>query len=174
MKQLFAIWTVPQDKDKEYLQKIVDDLSQKYNAPKFIPHLTFLGDTIIELNDLKNAIDKTFLDVKPFTAKTIKVSQSEVFFKTLFVEFEKDNFFTNLFNNLKLNLPQQTDYVFKPHISLLYKEMPEEERIKLTKEIKIKDEIIIDKIIINAPKDGETDFLNIEGWQSLYTKILNN
>ena len=173
MKQLFAVWLAPQDNDKEYLQNIVNDLAVKYNAPKFIPHLTILGDTIIELEDLKKAIDNTFLSVKPFKIKTTKISQSDIFFKTLFAEFEKNDLLTKIFSDLEKNLPEKTEYIFNPHISLLYKNMPEKERIRLTKEINLKNTFTIDKVIINAPKNGDNDFLNIEGWQSAYTKILN-
>ena len=174
MKQLLAIWLVPQDNDKEYLQKIVNGLGEKYNAPLFVPHLTILGDTIIELEDLKQAIDKSFKNIKPIKIKKTQISQSELFFKTVFIEFEENEILKKVFENLKNNLPEKTDYVFKPHISLLYKIMPEEEKIKIVKNLNIKSEFIIDKVVVNAPKNGDTDFLNIEDWQSFYTKILNN
>ncbi len=174
MKQLLAVWLVPQNEDKEYLQNIVNDLAVKYNAPKFIPHLTILGDTIIELRDLKNAIDKTFLNIKPIKISLTKISQSEIYFKTLFAEFEKDYLLTKIFSDLEKNLPEKTEYIFKPHISLLYKNLTVKERVKLTKEINIKRGFTIDKVVINAPKNGDKDFLDIEGWQNAYTKILNN
>ena len=174
MRQLLAVWLVPQDNDKEYLQKIVNDLGEKYNAPLFVPHLTILGDTLIELKDLKQAIDKAFENIKPITIKKTQISQSNIFFKTVFIELEENEMLASVFENLKNNLPEKTDYVFKPHISLLYKIMPEEEKIKIVKNLNIKSEFIIDKVVVNAPKNGDTDFLNIEGWQSLYVKDLNN
>jgi hypothetical protein len=52
--------------------------------------------------------------------------------------------------------------------------MQEEEKLEIIKNLNLKDEFSIDTVMINAPKEGDTDYLNIEGWHSAYTLKLNN
>lgn len=173
MRQLLSVWLVPQKNDEKYLKSIIERLGKENNSPTFIPHLTLFGDINIEFEGLKKAIDKVFENIKPFKINKTSVLQSELFFKTVFVEFEKNNLLTSLFENLVKETDEKKDIsTFKPHISLIYKLMPEIEKIKIIKKLNIKDEYIIDKVLINAPKKGTKDFYNVKGWQSLYTKEL--
>jgi 2'-5' RNA ligase len=171
--RLLSLWLVPVKEDKEYLSKIVNDLAIKYNSPVFIPHLTLFGDTNIELDRFKKGVDKVFENVKPFKIKKTAVSQSELFFKTVFIEFEKSNLLINLFESLVKETGVKNDINnFKPHISLMYKLMSENEKFKIIETLNIKDEFSIGSVYINAPKNGDKDFLNVEGWQTLYKKDL--
>ena len=40
---MFAIWLLPNEKDTIYLEKIINNLSLKYDSPKFLPHITIHG-----------------------------------------------------------------------------------------------------------------------------------
>jgi hypothetical protein len=96
------------------------------------------------------------------------------FLKTVFIEFEKNELLINLFENLSKGTNEKNITAFKPHISLIYKIIPTEEKLKIIEKLNIKDDFLIDKVVINAPKEGEKDFLNIKGWRSLYEKRLND
>lgn len=171
MKQLLSVWLIPTKEDKKYLRETINKLGKEYNSPVFIPHLTLFGDINIELKDLKKAIDKVFENIKPLKINKTSVSQSELFFKTVFIEFEKSKLLINLFENLIKETGEKKDVsIFKPHISLLYKLMPENEKLKIIENLNVKNEFTIDRVVINAPKEEEIDFNNVSGWQSLYTK----
>ena len=66
---------------RKELSKIVKNLTQKYNSPIFIPHLTLLGNVMTSFDDLKLAVDEVFEDKKLFTIRKTKLNQSEQFFK---------------------------------------------------------------------------------------------
>ena len=175
MKQLLSVWLVPEKEDENYLQELINTLGKENNSPIFIPHLTLFGDIKIEFEELKNAIDNVFENIKPFKIKKTCVFQSELFFKTVFVEFKKSNLLTNLFENLEKETGEKKDVsTFKPHISLMYKLMPEVEKLKIIKKHNIKDEFVIDRVFINAPGLGKKDFFDVNSWKTLYDKKLNH
>ena len=50
--------------------------------------------------------------------------------------------------------------------------MSDEEKLQIIESLNIKDNFTIGSIYINAPKNGEKDFLNVSGWQTVYKKEL--
>ncbi len=174
MDNLFSIWLIPDEKDEKELAKIIEDLAERYNSPVFIPHLTLLGNTMINFEDLKSIVDEVFEDKKPFTIKKTRLNQSEQFFKTVFIEFELDENLKNFFELLSIKADKRNTEKFKPHISLIYKIMPKDEKLRIIKNLDVKSNFTINCVYINAPKQGDTDFLNVEEWRVLYKKSLNS
>lgn len=174
MDTCFSVWLVPQKNDEKELSSIIDNLAKENDSPVFTPHLTLIGDTNIGFEDIKSAVDEVFANQKPFTIKTQKVSKSELFFKTVFIEFDVNETLRNLFQTLSQRTDKRSIDNFKPHISLIYKLMPEDEKVKIINSLNIKNEYTIGGVYIVAPKIGEKDFLNVKGWRTLYKKRLNN
>lgn len=174
MNNLLSVWLVPAENDEFYLSKIIADLGAKYNAPLFTPHLTLFGDIHIEPNKLKDILDEVFTDKNAFTIKKTKIEQSEAFFKTVFIEFELNEKLKNLYLTLAEKADKRDIAAFKPHISLIYKTMPKEEKSKIIKNLNIKNEFTINNVYVTAPKKGDEDFLNVNGWRIIYQKQLND
>lgn len=168
---LFSVWLIP---DEEELAEIIKDLAKKYNSPVFIPHLTLLADVTISFDDLKSAVDEVFENKKPFNIKKTRLNQSEQFFKTVFIEFELSDILKNLFTALSVKTDKKSVENFKPHISLIYKLMPEDEKRRIIKNLKIKNNFTINGVYINAPIKGDTDFMDVSNWRVLYKKSLNS
>lgn len=172
MKTLSSVWLVPDTKDRLYLENIVQTLSLKNGSPNFIPHLTLFGDLEIELNELKNIIYILFNNCHKFNIQKTKVNHSELFFKTVFIEFELNEKIKDFYLKLSSKTDNRSLDNFKPHISLIYKTMSDEEKLQIIESLNIKDNFTIGSIYINAPKNGEKDFLNVSGWQTVYKKEL--
>lgn len=174
MENFLSVWLVPQKNDEKELTSIIDNLAKENDSPVFTPHLTLIGNTNIGFEDVKSAVDEVFANQKPFTIKTQKVSKSELFFKTVFIEFDINETLRNLFQAFSERTDKRSIDNFKPHISLVYKIMPEDEKTKIINSLNIKDEYTIGGVYIVAPKEGDADFLDVEGWRILYKKKLNN
>ena len=172
MRQLFSVWLVPAKADKEYLSKIINTLGENYDAPTFTPHLTLFGNITIELEHLKRIVNEVVDNFRVFKVKKTKVSQSELFFKTVFIEFELSEELKTLFIEIARRTDNRDLSTFKPHISLIYKVMAENEKIDIIRKLDIKDDFEISKVVINAPKKGDNDFLDVKKWQEVYEKPL--
>ncbi len=169
---LFSVWLVPEVKDRGYLQNIIDGLAKDYNSPVFIPHMTLAGDVRLSIDEIKSTVEEIFGNTKPFKIKKTRINQSELFFKTVFIEFELDDNLKNLYSLFSEKIKKDGLSTFKPHISLIYKIMPGEEKLKIIEKLNIKDEYTIESVFINAPKPGEKDFLDVSGWKIVYSKKL--
>ena len=165
----FSVWLVPEEEDKNYLDKIIGELSQKYKSPIFIPHLTLFVDVKEDEEDLKAAVDEIFKDVRPFKIKKKNLGQSDNFFKTVFIEFEQNEIFKKLYNDFCLEIEKRDFSLFKPHLSLLYKNIDEHERLYIIKNLNIKDEFKIGSVMIN--RNDPDDYNNVNGWKIVYQKV---
>lgn len=174
MDTCFSVWLVPQKNDEKELTSIIDNLAKENDSPVFTPHLTLIGDTDIGFEDVKSAVDEVFANQPQFKIKAQGLNQSEAFFKTVFIEFEINDTLRNLFQAFSQRTDKRNIDNFKPHISLIYKLMPQDEKVKIINSLNIKDEYTIGGAYIVAPKEGDVDFLDVEGWRTLYKKRLNN
>lgn len=172
MKELFSVWLVPQKDDEEELTNTVNNLATEHSSPIFNPHLTLIGDVSVSYENLKSAVDETALNQSEFTVKSAGLNQSEAFFKTVFIEFEINETLKNLFQTLSQKTDKRSIDTFKPHISLMYKLMPEEEKRKIIQSLSVKNGYTMGSLYIVAPKVGDSDFMDVEGWRILYKKDL--
>lgn len=170
MNNLLSVWLVPAKEGEEELTATVNNLAKEHGSPIFTPHLTLIGDVSMTLWDLQSAVDEVFTHKPQFKVKTQGLSQSEAFFKTVFIEFEINDTLRNLFLALSERTDKRSVDNFKPHISLIYKLMPQDKKAKIINSLNIKDEYTIGGAYIVAPKEGDADFLDVEGWRIIYKK----
>jgi len=143
---MYAIWLLFEKNDEKYIAKIISEISKQYESPIFIPHITAYG-----LIDVKfEIIDKVILDsiknTKSFNIEKNSISFSGDFWKTLFIDFNSNSSMLKINKNLVKHLSSFTRYEFKPHTSLIYKEMNQEEKQKLVNKIDIKNNFKITRI----------------------------
>jgi len=174
LEKLHSIWLVPEEQDEIALRSLIDELADKYHAPHFIPHLTLFSRIDMETETLKKIITETFEDQKSFIVKKDSIEQSDDFFKTVFINIELDDNLKNLFNKLSNRTGKRDLSLFKPHISLIYKNLEEKERIDMARTIKIKNELKLNRIFVVAPKRNDNNFKDMENLRVLFIKNLRN
>lgn len=174
MKNLYSVWLVPQKNDEQYLKKIINKLARDYSAPLFIPHLTLFTETNFSLEKLQQIIDAVFKHQQPFEITKTGIGQSDYFWKTVFLEFELNETLRRLFESISEKTDPGDISLFKPHISLIYKTLTKEERMRITESIQSKNKFILDRVFVTIPKEGDNDFSDIENWRHPYKKTLNN
>lgn len=136
---MYAIWFVFEKKDTDYFTNIINDLSSKYSAHPFKPHITAYGLVDIDIDELDNIVRNSIQGEKQFIIEKCSVSYSDVFWKTLFVEFQPNKQLTRINKKLTESLDSISKYEFIPHVSLIYKKMNPDEQEKLALSISIKD-----------------------------------
>jgi len=136
---MYAIWFVLEKNDTEYFANIINELSAKYNAQPFKPHITAYGLVDVNLEELDKIVANSIKGEKQFVIEKSNVSYSEVFWKTLFVEFQPNIQLERINKKLTEPLESYSEYEFIPHVSLIYKKMNESEQKKLANSIEIKE-----------------------------------
>ena len=157
-KQTFSIWLLPIDSDHNYLSKIIQSLSEEHDAPFFQPHCT-LFSSFSDIYSAKKIIDQIDLDF--FDVEVRSISQSSDIWKTVFIDFKNSLQLQNL--NCLLKGLKDEDYLFSPHISLIYKLLDINKRKKITQSLSIKKSFSFGKIsIVNTMG-------HVESWETVYS-----
>ena len=156
---MHAIWLTFSKSDRDYLKNIIDKISEKYQAPKFEPHITIYGLVDSKISLIESIAKEVALNQNSFLVKKSEILHSEELWKTVFIELKSNQQLESIHNNLKKHFEKISKYKFKPHTSLIYKIMPIEERIKIVKELNVKNEFIISKLAI------QKFFPDIEKWK---------
>ncbi|HSB83129.1 MAG TPA: hydrolase [Nitrosarchaeum sp.] len=155
---MYAIWLTFAENDRDYLKSIIDKISEKYNAPKFEPHITIYGLLNLKMNLIDSVIKEVSQNSNSILVKKSKILQSDVLWKTVYIELEMNQQLGIIHNNLKKHFEKILKYEFSPHISLIYKILSIEKKIKIINELNIKNEFRINKIAI------QEFFPDIEKW----------
>ena len=157
-KQTFSIWLLPIDSDHNYLSKIIQSLSEDHDAPFFQPHCT-LFSSFSDIYSAKKIIDQIDLDF--FDVEVRRISQSSDIWKTVFIELKNSSQLQNL--NCLLKGLKDEDYLFSPHISLIYKLLDVNKRKKIIQSLSIKKSFSFGKIsIVNTAG-------HVESWETVYS-----
>uniref|UniRef100_A0A9E7ZME7 Haloacid dehalogenase n=1 Tax=Bosea sp. NBC_00436 TaxID=2969620 RepID=A0A9E7ZME7_9HYPH len=113
------------------LTAIVGDLSSRFSAPLFAPHLTLQGDTETTLELLKRAITAAAGAVEAFAEPVSIVEGSEAYFRSFYARFAV----SPALAVLKQALDPEGFASFMPHVSLLYGEVEAEAKTAAIAEI---------------------------------------
>ena len=156
---MHAIWLTFSKNDEDYLKKIIDNLAKKYQSPKFEPHVTVYGLIDSKISLIDNIVKEVSLNCNSCIVKKSKILQSEELWKTVYIELGMNKQLEVIHENLKKHFEKIVKYEFKSHISLIYKILPLEEKIKIINELDIKNQFTINKLVI------QKFFPDIEKWQ---------
>lgn len=119
-----CLWLLPARPLKERLSSIIQKLATVNDAVDFEPHLTIFSvySDDEESRSVCHLITKKF---EPMKLIAEKLRYSSLFTKSLYIQFFESAELRHLFETIKESFTQPSDYILNPHLSLLYKNMPE-------------------------------------------------
>ncbi len=173
-----AFWLLPHDSAMQRLAECVDALARRFDAPRFTPHVTLHVDHVVQRADLGGVLDEVAACFAPFEMQACSTDHSELRFKALFVPLNGGNIVglaAALMRGVARWRPGNAKraepavaYRLEPHLSLLYKELPEAERASLAAcHGHAGESICFDRITAVTPIAGARDFACVEGWTIL-------
>ena len=145
---MFAVWLLFEDADSQYLSDTILKLSKQYSSPVFLPHITIYGLVDIDLNTLDNIVLQSINGEKPIPVEKNMLSHSDDFWKTLYVDLILNTSLQRIHKRLLTSLQSFTQYDFKPHVSLIYKQLPQNEKKFLANTLEIKNTFKVSSIAI--------------------------
>jgi len=164
---MFAIWFVFKKEDRKYLSQIIKELCTQYNSSVFVPHITAYGLVDVDLNVLDKIVSDSIKGEKSVIIEKNSISYSDDFWKTLFIEICTNDHLKKINKRLTESLISFSKYEFKPHVSLIYKEMNQNEKKKLANTLHIKKSFKITGMCIQQfSKD-------IEKWEIVKEYVLD-
>lgn len=132
---MICIWLLPEVEVSAYLQQQIDDLARTYQAPHFIPHMTvFCGETS-DLDAVKAIVKQVSTTQAPLEMRYRDIGATALFYKTTFLQFEPNQALTELNQELHSKLDPNSDYKLYPHLSLLYQQLPIQQKQQIAKTV---------------------------------------
>ena len=158
---MISIWLIPAREDAQYIQVIIDNLSINYQAPVFSPHCTLYSPIDLPKAELKKILERFAKNMKSFYVKNIMISHTEDLWKTIFIELFRSSELEQLQQEVISQFQVEQPYKFSPHISLLYKEIPDKIKEDIIRNLQVKNSFKMDKIA--AVRTGP----NVDNWETV-------
>lgn len=168
-RTVIAYWLIPAEPARSFFEGIINDLSRRYAAPLFEPHVTiYVGAN--RADAAERAISQAARACKLIKLKALKIGYSNEFIKTLFVRFALNAELRQLNEIIRDAAQDSSHYELKPHLSLLYKKVPTVVRRQLAGPIKVPfSEVVFDllkAVRCVSPTQSRTD---VEAWRVIAT-----
>jgi len=158
---LVSIWLIPAPKDAQYIQAIINNLAATYQAPVFDSHCTLYSSTDLPAAELKQILEQSANNMKSFYVKKAAISHTKNIWKTIFIELLRSPELEQLQQAVISQFPKGQPYEFLPHISLLYKEIPDKKKEDIIRNLQVKNSFKMDKIA--AVRTGP----NVDNWATV-------
>ncbi len=130
----YSIWITPSEPIFSQLEKIINDISQKYNAPVFKPHMTLVSGVEQEVEKIKEVAEQLTSSIETLSLSLGPVSFSTTFFQSVFVRVNSNAQLMQLNIDAKKLLNVENTF-FMPHISVLYGDHDMQTRETIASEI---------------------------------------
>ena len=133
-----SLWLTPQEPLRTTLNAIVRRLARDLDAVEFEPHVTVFCGRLSD-DEAEAAASALGARFGPIQLTAERLSYTDAFTKTLFVQFQKSNKAQQLFEAARRAYLRPSDYSFNPHLSLVYKTLPKarQEQLRQTLDVPI-------------------------------------
>jgi putative hydrolase of the HAD superfamily len=163
-----AVFLTPAADDFRYADGIIRELSAKFGAPLFEPHLTVYSGLYADPELLKGIVAEAARSIPPLALRVRGIGSSEAYFRTLYVEFEPDPLLTGLRERMGSVVARPNNGAFLPHLSLLYREMPLAEKEAVARGLLLdRSELTFDALKVVTPANIQAGWRDTLSWQTL-------
>ena len=120
MENTYSLFLIPTNKTYNKFTRIIFELSEKYNSPKFEPHVTLIGAIIGTEEELSNKVAQIAGLIKPLKIKLDRVDYFNEWHRALLIRTEKTTELVEANKTARevFNLPPNPNHM--SHLSLLY------------------------------------------------------
>lgn len=169
-KILFCVWLIPAQPHYLPLQTTINELAEQYDAPSFQPHSTLFCGKTTQIQTVKTTLSELLNDQKTITTDVVGLDTSADYYKTLYLQLQNKKSLIKLNQQFKKQLDPQSTYTFNPHLSLLYKDFPLEQKKTIAATLREKnyDTILFDKVLLMSDTNEESAAA-VNSWKILQT-----
>ncbi|WP_267643295.1 2'-5' RNA ligase family protein [Haloarchaeobius amylolyticus] len=131
MSNVYSIWLIPDEGSPEYkaLDQTIGEYAEKYpDAPDFRPHITVLGGIEVERDVIESKARELTDSQTPFEVEFMSLSCSTTTYQCVFLLANPSIELLSLNQRAVEELGQENS-MYVPHLSLVYSDMPLQERL---------------------------------------------
>jgi hypothetical protein len=166
---MYSLWLVPAEPLRSELRSIIQKLAAEHESVDFEPHVTVSAGGMLdddETRDISHDIASRFL---PVELAFQKLDYTNLFTKTLFVQFDEGEAARHIFDAIKERGSQTSKYTLNPHLSLLYKTMPVEAQAEICRTLEVpKGTYVFDRLRAIDTENPLTRPEQIKTWRTVF------
>ncbi len=173
MKTKVSFWLIPSEQDRAFFQRIIDTLSQEYDAPTFTPHVTIYSGEYATDESVAELIETAAEGIQSFSLRVDKLLYTDEFTKTLFVQFNPSSILSKLSEILRSHSRNPSNFTLNPHLSLIYQHLSETTKENLINSIHLpKSEVFFNEVrAISTPEPIQKPE-DVEKWTEISIRKL--
>jgi 2'-5' RNA ligase len=171
-KEKLAFWLVPSADAKARFTAVIEELARRLDAPGFEPHVTLQGGQLEQQRAI-GLLEAVAAAHPPVTLRISGIEFSEKYTKTLYVQFDSSGDASAISDDVAHRLGSKGSYKFDPHLSLLYKTLPEWQKEELAREISFPlEEVNFDSLkLISVPREIKVAD-DVHAWRAIAERPL--
>lgn len=148
--KLYHLWLKPETTAHVELSELIRQLSQTYNTRLFDPHVTLLGNITGSEADLITKTAEVSKQVSRITATIERAAYLNEFYRSLFLLVKPTAELINANTYAKQAFRSLLNESFMPHLSLLYGNIPVDEKETIIKKLnsRLFTPFYLDKIVL--------------------------
>ena len=143
---MISLWLTPAEEDAAYLQAIIKELAHEFQAPIFSPHCTLMSPVDLHKKELQSVLLNVSKEIAPICVTMSGLNYSNNIWKTVFIELEESPGLIDLQQRIANHFSPAPAYEFFPHLSLIYKEMPVEQKEEIIRKLTVRNSYKMDTI----------------------------
>lgn len=116
----YSLWFMPGGGAAESFGSLMNELSRKYHAPMFEPHVTLLGGIERPEHDIVQCAEKLAHRLRPLTIVLTTADTHEAYFQCLFLRVRQTRPILEAQRTARAIFGRGGDPPYLPHMSLLY------------------------------------------------------
>ena len=120
LENKYSLWFMPEGDIYKKLTDLIFQLSEKYSAPNFEPHVTLLHNLAMPEKEIMAKASQLAAIIIPFKIKLTKIDYLDEYFRCLFIRAEETKQLTIVNLKVKEIFNRQGGPKHMPHLSLLY------------------------------------------------------
>lgn len=133
--QGFSLWLMPSGRVRDRLARVIAELSARYTTPAFEPHITLLSGLGAPQAGLIEKCASLSRLLEAFDIRLATVEALDEYFRSLFVRVEPAAVLEAANARAGEVFRVKESRSFLPHLSLLYGDLPAQEKRKLIAEL---------------------------------------
>lgn len=156
----YSIWIIPSEPVYGQIQKVIDELSEKYKGPRLEPHMTLVGGIDYDLPEIEKKIKRLSLKGKELSLTLGPVSFGTTYYQSVLVRVNSSAKLMQLNMDIKKILGLENN-VFMPHLSLLYGDHSMSDREKIASSVYIPtSSFIVNEFVITPSTDNPKEWVH--------------
>ena len=126
-----SLWLMPAGETYRKLEKLILELSRRYSAPRFSPHVTLLGQVLDPPEVAAAKTEELASILHPFTVRLTRVDCLDEYFRCLFIRVEESRAVMGANEAARRVFNGGGDPEYMPHLSLLYGDFPSDTKRRI-------------------------------------------